>query len=382
MPRYKLTIAYDGTDFCGWQKQEPYGGEWQSGEVAKWQSEEEEPGRVSKVLGALPVREGEDRPRVAMRTVQEVVERAVREVVREPVVLHGASRTDSGVHARGQVGAFSCGGDEVGSRKSEGGTEEPEARPLTSHFPLPTSEFAPSHRLTASPSQVPPGETPPRGGGWPLSRGTDRLLRAINGKLPDDVMIVACEVVDESFNPVTDCVAKGYSYTLHVGRERVLWDRRYVHQVWEELDVAAMQAAATRFVGEFDFAAFAAAGHGRVSTVRRVFACGVTASPERERGAQGILAGAHGSDGAEAPAAQDQASRRVRIDITGNGFLWNMVRIIAGTLVEVGKGKMQPEDVTKAIESKDRRMAGPTLGPGGLCLEWIRYAESGKAAMQ
>jgi tRNA pseudouridine38-40 synthase len=64
----------------------------------------------------------------------------------------------------------------------------------------------------------------------------------------------------------------------------------------------------------------------------------------------------------------------VRIDISGNGFLWNMVRIIAGTLVEVGRGKMTPQDVAAAIESKDRRRAGPTLAAQGLCLEWVRYA--------
>jgi tRNA pseudouridine38-40 synthase len=63
----------------------------------------------------------------------------------------------------------------------------------------------------------------------------------------------------------------------------------------------------------------------------------------------------------------------VRIEISGNGFLWNMVRIIAGTLVEVGRGRMSPQDVTAAIASKDRRNAGPTLPGHGLCLEWVRY---------
>jgi tRNA pseudouridine38-40 synthase len=106
-----------------------------------------------------------------------------------------------------------------------------------------------------------------------------------------------------------------------------------------------MQAAAARFVGEHDFNAFAAAGHGRLSTVRTVLSCEVsTPGPER-----------------------------VRIDISGTGFLWNMVRIIAGTLVEVGRGRKTAEDVTIAIESRDRRQAGPTLPPEGLCLEWIKF---------
>src|ERR1700754_2530852 len=95
VPRYKLTIAYDGTNFCGWQKQEPLAGGAEA-EVRRAYSPE------TPLIAST--REG----RVALRTVQGVVEQAVREVVREPVEVLGASRTDSGVHASGQVAAFSC----------------------------------------------------------------------------------------------------------------------------------------------------------------------------------------------------------------------------------------------------------------------------------
>ncbi len=173
--------------------------------------------------------------------------------------------------------------------------------------------------------------------------------------------MVSCEAVSDSFDPISDCVAKGYSYTIHASRTRAIWDRRFVTQVWEELDVAAMAEAAGRFVGEFDFAAFAAAGHGRLTTVRRVFECRVVGLEE------GIEASRH--QGIEA-----KTGKRIRMEVSGSGFLYNMVRIMAGTLVAVGRGKMTADDVSAAIESKDRRKAGVTMPAAGLCLEWVRYA--------
>jgi len=273
VPRYKLTIAYDGTDFAGWQKQEPPDPD------------------------AEPDANGE-RPRIKLRTVQEIVERAVRETVREPVILGGASRTDSGVHALGQCAAFTT------------SAESPEGR------------------------------------GWPPERGTEPLRRALNGRLPDDVYVSAVELTHDAFNPITDAVSKGYSYTFHASRERPLWDRRYVHHVWCELDDARMHEAAQHLVGEHDFSSMAAAGHGRQTTVRTIHDCRVTR----------------------------ETDTRVRLDVSGNGFLYNMVRIIAGTLHEAGRGRLDPNRVPEILESRDRAQAGPTLPPEGLRLEWIRYA--------
>lgn len=303
VPRYKLTIAYDGTDFCGWQKQEPP--VRTEGEV------QARPSRAEEAALGQVLREGEERPRMLLRTVQEVVERAVRSIVREPVVLMGASRTDAGVHAKGQVAAFTCAGEDVEA----------------------VIESEAAHTLKRAPT------------GWPPSRGMDRLVRALNGRLPEDVVVQSCEVVDAGFNPIGGATSKAYSYTIHASQARALWDRRFVHQVWEPLDVAAMQEAAAGLVGEHDFAGFAAAGHGRLSTVRTVYACTVT----------------------------PQSEERLRIDVSGSGFLYNMVRIIAGTLVDVGKGRLRAADIPAIIESLDRRRAGPTLPAQGLCLEWIRY---------
>lgn len=304
MPRYKLTIAYEGTAFHGWQRQEL------TGEAA-------DRARASAHRDAWV----EDGDGVSLRTVQGVVQRAVREVVREPVEVVGASRTDSGVHARGQVAAFTCSGDE-------------------------------------------PGAT-----GWPRDRGVDRLARAINGRLPEDAVVVLAEDVtrptgEPVFDPVRDARAKAYSYTVHLmpgwsgsGQPpvRPIFERRTVYVTHGTLDVHAMGRAAAELVGEHDFAGFAAAGHGRLTTVRRIDRCDVSAGPLR-------------------PPSEDGAGgMRVRIAVEGNGFLYNMVRIIAGTLVEVGRGRMSASDVIKALASGDRRDAGPTLPSDGLCLEWIRY---------
>lgn len=291
VPRYKLIVAYDGTAFCGWQKQEPFAPTGANkSELSEWYAHAE-------TVDGRP-------DRVALRTVQHVLERAVREVVREPIVLMGASRTDSGVHARGQVAAFTCRGEE---------------------------------------EEVAAGEA--RGIGWPSSRGCDRLLAAINGRLPDDVLVVEAHEVAPGFDPIGDVDSKGYSYTLHTARERPLFDRHFVHHVRSVPDVASMDEAANHFIGEHDFASFAATGHGRLTTVRRVLDCQVMA-----------------------PSAD-----RVRIEISGTGFLWNMVRIIAGTLLHVGLGRLSAQDIPKILASRDRAKAGPTLPPTGLCLEWVRY---------
>ena len=283
MPRYALTIAYDGSAFCGWQKQEP-------------------PGDGPLIPESMVLDRRDDR--LVLRTVQEVVERAVREVVREPVILLGASRTDSGVHARGQVAAF---------------TTTPEA----------------------------PGR------GWPAERGTEPLLRAINSRLPQDVLVLQAREAPADFDPIHHCVRKAYIYTILVSPHRPLWSRRWVTHVPQSLDVSAMQRAAAHFVGEHDFAAFAAAGHGRLTTVRTVLSAAVTNTP-----------------------ATLDAGELIRFHVCGTGFLYNQVRIMAGTLAEVGRGKLAPEDVPGIIVSADRSRAGPTMRPEGLCLERIWYGQA------
>ena len=291
--RYKLTLAYDGTDFHGWQKQEPPASEH------------------PELVASTPddIAEG----RVRMRTVQDTVERTVRTVLRERVNVKGASRTDSGVHAGGAFPDGSPGGQVAA--------------------------------FTTEPDEA-------KGVGWPIERGTDALVRALNGQLPRDVQCLKAESVPLDFDPIGGAVSKEYTYRIVTGQMRPMWDRKYVFHTWYGLDLAPMQEAAKLIVGERDFAAFAQASHGRKTTVRTVFDCSVSSLSE---------------PGTEPP--------RFEIRVSGSGFLYNMVRIIAGTLMEVGRGKISPEQIPAILESIDRKRAGPTLPPQGLRLEWIRYNE-------
>ncbi|MCH2135972.1 MAG: tRNA pseudouridine(38-40) synthase TruA [Phycisphaerales bacterium] len=258
MPRYKLTVAYDGTAFHGWQKQHP--------------------------PGAPP-----------LRTAQGVLEEAVRAVLRSPVNVFGASRTDSGVHAVGQVAAFD-------------------------------------------------GESP-----VPL----ERLPAAVTSRLPDDIQVLKAEVVPEAFNIIGDVEAKGYRYCIAHGRReastRPLFDRFYTAWTAHDLNVRLMQQAAGDIVGRHDFAAFTRVNQTRESTTREVHACTVEATSEG----------------------------RVQIDVSGEGFLWNMVRIIAGTLIEIGSGRRAVDSIPATLASTRRDQAGMTMPPEGLCLQWIRYGEPG-----
>lgn len=272
MPRYRLTVAYDGTDFCGWQAQRPF---------------------VETTLNDGSV----GRARADLRTVQHALEIAIRDVVREEVGVLGASRTDSGVHAVAQTAAFT----------------------------------------TTDQRKGPPDE---------------RLMLAINSRLPEDVVITSLERTRDDFDPIRDCIAKGYRYAIRTGPLRPVRDRRFIHYLWESLDHLAMHDAAKHIAGTHDFAAFAAAGHGRESTVRTVFACSV-ARPE---------------------------PTLIHIDVAGGGFLYNMVRIIAGTLVDVGKGRKSPDDIPGILASLDRTRAGMTMPAQGLTLMWMRYAEDGPGA--
>lgn len=313
-----LLIAYEGTGFCGWQRQEP------PDALAKDQPPA--PGAMP-YKHTTPMIESRRDGRVALRTVQGVVERAVSDVVRHEVEVMGASRTDSGVHARGQVAAFTC-------------------HPLDEN---PTGRESPT--LLAADKPLQPGA------GWPVSRGVDRLTMAINSRLPADVLVRSAQRVRPEFDPISDVISKAYSYTFHLSRSRPLFDRATVTHIWRDspIDLDAMHAAAGLLVGEHDFASFAATGHGRLSTVRTVHRCTVTRLPVSE--------------------ATDANAARIRIDIAGSGFLWNMVRIIAGTLLQVGLNQRTADDVRTILLSKDRTKAGPTAGPEGLCLESITYRD-------
>jgi tRNA pseudouridine38-40 synthase len=259
--RYKLTIAYRGTNYHGWQ--------WQAANPLTWK-------------GPQPP-EGAGIP-----TVQEVLSRTIQGVVGHPVALVGSSRTDAGVHAKGQLAHFDT--DQV---------------------------------------QIPP----------------DGLRRAVNARLPTDVLIRAIEPVDPSYDAIASTVSKRYQYAIWSAADRPVFGADLAWHRWQRLDVDAMAAAAAALVGKHDFASFAKPGHGRENTVRTVLTCDV-----HRRGP------------------------RLVVGVEGTGFLWNMVRIIVGTLVEVGLGRFTPADVAGMLAAKDRRSAGGTAPPHGLYLQWIRVS--------
>jgi tRNA pseudouridine38-40 synthase len=259
--RFKLTLAYRGSRYHGWQTQPA---------MQTW-------------TGKIPP------PGHGIPTIQETVQRAIVTVVRHPVILSGSSRTDSGVHAKGQVAHF----DSVYG-------------------------------------QIP----------------KDSLRKAINHQLPGDILIRHIAKVPDTFDAVTSTLRKRYQYAIWNAYDRNVFTNDLWWHRWQPLDVEAMREAASYFVGEQDFVSFARPGHGRESTIRTIYSCDVKF---------------------KAP--------RMIIGVEGNGFLWNMVRIIVGTLVQVGIGHYKPTDVLTMLAAKDRQAAGPTAPPHGLYLQWVQTTE-------
>jgi tRNA pseudouridine38-40 synthase len=260
--RYKLTLAYRGSNYHGWQIQAVTG----------------------TFRGEMPPA-GEGLP-----TIQAILTRVLRSVVKHPVIVIGSSRTDAGVHAQGQVCQFD--------------TDK---------------------------TQIP----------------LDGLRRAVNARLPDDILVRSIEAVPRDFDAIAWTVSKRYQYSIWHDLDRPVMAPDLAWHRWQPLDVPAMVAAAAHFVGTHDFATFAKPGHKRASTVRTLLACDVSYDKPR-----------------------------LEIGVAGTGFLWNMVRIIVGTLVDVGLGRHDPDDVPKMLAAKDRRAAGGTAPPHGLCLQWIKFRDA------
>jgi tRNA pseudouridine38-40 synthase len=254
MRYFKLIIAYDGTDFHGWQVQS-------------------------------------NKP-----TVQGEIVNVLRRITQENVQLHGAGRTDAGVHALGQVGSF---------------------------------------RTQSS-----------------LSSG--EFQRALNSLLPPTIRIVAAEEVGPDFNARWSARGKIYRYRLYRGKvvPPMIW--RYVLHYPFPLDEDAMRDASARFVGMHDFASFAASTGSEEddkerSTEREIYATELVRSPDGEE---------------------------LVFTVHGRSFLRYMVRKIVGTLLDVGRGKLKPDDVERLFDIRDRSKSGPTVPPQGLCMVSVELEES------
>ena len=244
MRNLKITIQYDGSNYHGWQVQD----------------------------NGI--------------TIEEVLNRTISELVQEDIKVIGASRTDAGVHACGNVAVFD--------------TE----------------------------SRIP----------------GDKFSFALNQRLPEDIRIQESCEVDADFHPRYADTVKTYEYNILNRRFELPSKRLYAAFCYYPMDIERMNQAAAYLVGEHDFKSFCSAGAQVQTTVRTIYAVNVTKEDDM-----------------------------VHIRITGNGFLYNMVRIIAGTLMQVGTGLMEPEQVKEILEARDRSKAGPTAVAKGLTLVEIRY---------
>ncbi|BBF44414.1 tRNA pseudouridine synthase A [Lachnospiraceae bacterium KM106-2] len=250
MKRVLLKIAYDGTNYCGWQYQ---------------------PNAI---------------------TIEQKINEALSDLLGEKIEVIGASRTDSGVHAYGNVAVFD--------------TE----------------------------TRIP----------------SDKLMFALNQRLPEDIRIQDSFDVASDFHPRKCKSSKTYEYRIQNHKVLMPTERLYTHFIYYHLDVDAMREAASYIVGEHDFASFCSSNTQVLTTVRTVFSIDIT-----------------------------EENEIIKIRIKGNGFLYNMVRIIIGTLIKVGVHNYPPEYVKTIIEAKDRHKAGPTAPAKGLTLIKIDYDFDKKA---
>ena len=254
MKRILLRVAYDGTNYCGWQLQ-PNG-----------------------------------------LAVEEVINRELTALLRENIAVIGASRTDSGVHAQGNVCVFDT------------------------HSRIPGEKFS----------------------------------YALNARLPQDIVIQASREVAADFHPRHCDCTKTYEYRIYNATFPNPLMRRYTHFLYRPLDISAMREAEKYLVGEHDFKSFCSVNTQVKETVRTINRLEVLEKP-----ADGI-----------------SGHRIITIRINGNGFLYNMVRIIAGTLIEVGYHWRTPDSIAETLAACDRAGAGATAPACGLTLMGIHYDEA------
>jgi len=268
MMRVKITVSYDGTNYVGWQIQK----------------------------NGL--------------AVEQVINECLSKLLEEEITVIGASRTDSGVHANGNVAVFD--------------TE----------------------------SQIP----------------VEKISYAANQFLPDDIKIVKSEEVSPDFHPRYAACRKTYTYSILNARYNEPTLRLYTGYVYYPLDVEKMREAAEYLIGQHDFVAFSSAGGQQKTTVRTIFSVRISESPlnycpEYETHTEISM-----RDGVE-----DYKPKIIKIIINGDGFLYNMVRIIAGTLIKVGTGFYPPEHVKEILDSCDRKLSAAKAEASGLTLTGIDY---------
>lgn len=173
---------------------------------------------------------------------------------------------------------------------------------------------------------------------------TEKIKKYMNTYLPDDIAIVEVKEVSERFHARYHAVGKTYRYTFYDGEDKPVFDRKYVTVTAESPDIDKMREAASLLEGRHDFKSFCGNPKMKKSTVRTVDSIRISRQGDR-----------------------------IHMDFHGDGFLQHMVRILAGTLLEVGVGRRRPEEMPEILSACDRKKAGPTAPPGGLCLMEVEY---------
>jgi tRNA pseudouridine38-40 synthase len=261
-------------------------------------------------------------------TVQETLQKAVARVTGAEASVLASGRTDAGVHASGQVVAF------------------------------------------RTDCRLPP----------------EVLLRAVNANLPEDIAVLDAADAPAGFHPIRDVVRKRYRYTICDCPLRDVFRRHFVwHYAYGRLDAEAMRRAAAALLGTHDFSSFESAGAKRKTSVRTIYDLSVERGRAGQGGKEGLAISDRGlgiRDECDAPGLRLRGACGadygdfVTIEIEANGFLYNMVRAIVGTLVEVGRGGRPESWPGEALQAKDRRCAGATVPPQGLCLVKVEYGPS------
>lgn len=187
---------------------------------------------------------------------------------------------------------------------------------------------------------------------------TDKIPFAVNTHLPDDVSMLSCEIAPENFNARFSAKRKTYCYKIYVSKHRLPVLELDHEHITYPLDLDKIEQAAKIIEGTHDFKCFEASGSVVKNTVRTVYSVDVATRH---------------FDNATVRADGKFFDGELSISVTGNGFLYNMVRIIAGTLIYVGIGKLTPQDVSRILETGDRKAAGKTLGAKGLTLMSVQY---------
>ena len=173
----------------------------------------------------------------------------------------------------------------------------------------------------------------------------EKIPIALNTNLKKSIRIISAEEVDERFHSRLTCKRKTYRYVINNSEFASAIYRNLETHIPQKLNIEKMKEAVKYFEGEHDFKAFKASGTSSKNSIRTIYKAEVCEMP----------------------------NNRIYIELTGNGFLYNMVRIIAGTLVDVGLGKIEPQEIKEIIDSKDRKRAGKTLPPNGLYLLKVEY---------